>query len=162
MKKVLLVSALVLLVAAGGALGIFLLDKYWFKNDVVQLLAAKNISLPLDAVVKDFGQRNGCVVARGDEQTCAPIIAAFALTPIPYEPELQFDKWADEGAMPLPGDVMISQEIKKAGVKNVKLVWAVDGRPPQLRLPDGTQFQSFYLVLTSDGVIYLMLSYAYG
>ena len=159
MKKVLLVSALVLLVAAGGALGIFLLDKYWFKRDVARLLASKSITLPVDSVIKDFGQRNGCVVARGDEQTCAPIVAAFALTPT-YVPE--FLKGGADGAPLSRRDLLIAQQLEKAGVKNVKLVWAVDGRPPQLLLPDGTQFQSFYLVLTSDGLLYLMLSYAYG
>jgi hypothetical protein len=36
------------------------------------------------------------------------------------------------------------------------------GRPTQFRLKSGGQFEFFYLVVTKDGMLYLVAEYAYG
>ena len=44
----------------------------------------------------------------------------------------------------------------------VKEMWGITGRPPQFRLQNGGQFEYFCLVVTGDGLMYLVAMYAYG
>jgi len=80
-----------------------------------------------------------------DPQTAANIIAVFGLETI--QPDASPWRLALERA---------------GGVASPKELWGVSGRPAQLKLKNGDQFEYLYLLVTTDGWMYLLAEYAYG
>jgi len=51
---------------------------------------------------------------------------------------------------------------RTGGVATPKELGGVLGRPSQFKLKDGGQFEYFYLLITTDGCMYLLAECAYG
>jgi hypothetical protein len=89
--------------------------------------------------------RGGYVVAQYNAQTVTNIVTTFKLERI--EPDNRQWQWAID---------------KTGGGITTKELWGVAGRPAQFKLKSGPQFEYFYLLITADGLMYLIAEYAYG
>jgi hypothetical protein len=114
-------------------------------GDLTAHLAAQGITLKAIRAEAPISSRAGYLVAQYDPQTATNLISRFNLQIIPS------------------GDPQWRLAIQRAGSKvAAKEVWGLAGRPPQFKLSNGSQFQYFYLLITSDGWMYLLAEYAYG
>jgi hypothetical protein len=84
-------------------------------------------------------------VARYSAQTVTNIVATFKLERIGPE-NRQRQRAIDQAG----------------GAVTAKELWGVAGRPSQLKLKNGAQFEYLYLLITADGLMYLIAEYAYG
>jgi hypothetical protein len=114
-------------------------------SDLKTHLADRGIGIAPTRVNAPISSRGGFIVTPYNLETVTSIVTQFKLEKVGSDNPL----W--------------QQAIAKAG-GNVaaKEVWAVAGRPPQFKLKNGGQFQYFYLLVTTDGTIYLIAEYAYG
>ena len=92
-----------------------------------------------------LSSRSGYIAARYAPQIATKIVATFKLERIlPEDP--QWHRAID----------LVEEEV------DVKEFWGITGRPTQFRLKNGGQFEYFYLLITEDGLMYLIAEYAYG
>jgi len=137
-QRVALVVALLLVLsvsgcAKGGRTG----------ADAVELMESQGIRVSVIAAEAPASSRSGLLELQPDPAAEASIVREFGLSSLdPDDPRLE------QVIARIPG--------------SVALVWGVQGRPPQLKLSDGGQFETFYLVTTTDGRTYLLVEYAYG
>ena len=114
-------------------------------SDLTRHLARQGIKITPVRVHAPLSSRGGYVVAPYSSAVAASIVATFKLQQI------------------APEDAQWSRTIEQAGgVTGVKEVWGIAGRPAQLRLKNGGQFEYFYLLVTADDLMYLVAMYAYG
>jgi hypothetical protein len=113
--------------------------------DITSHLAERGITIRPSRVHAPLARRDGYIVTPYDPQTAANIIAVFGLQRI--QPDVSQWRLALERA---------------GGVASPKELWGVAGRPSQLKLKDGGQFEYLYLLVTTDGWMYLLVEYAYG
>lgn len=114
-------------------------------RDLTEHLKARDIIIQPTRINAPVSKRGGFVVARYDAKVATKIIATFSLEKIP----------ADD-----PHWVVTAQNI--GATVTAKEIWGAPGRPSQFKLKDGGQFEYFYLLVTSDGEMYLFAEYAYG
>lgn len=108
-------------------------------------LAAKGIAIRVERTHAPLSSRGGYLVTRHDPKTATEIISAFKLD--------QMEK----------NDRRWGLAVKAAGgITTATEAWGLSGRPPQFQLKGGGQFEYFFLVITSDGWMYLAAEYAYG
>ena len=84
-------------------------------------------------------------MAQYNPQTVTNIVATFKLERI--ESDSRQWQWAIN---------------KAGGGVTTKELWGVAGRPAQFKLKSGAQIEYFYLLITADGLMYLIAEYAYG
>lgn len=113
--------------------------------DIRSHLADRGITIRPSRAHAPLSRRDGYVVTPYDPQTAANIIAVFGLETI--QPDASPWRLALERA---------------GGVASPKELWGVSGRPSQLKLKNGDQFEYLYLLVTTDGWMYLLAEYAYG
>ena len=114
-------------------------------GDLTDLLKAHDILVQPSRSHAPHSQRGGFLVAKYDAEVAVKIISAFGLKKLP----------ADDPAWGLRAPAV-------GAPVAVKELWGVSGRPAQLKLKDGAQFEYFYLLVTPDGEMYLVAEYAYG
>lgn len=108
-------------------------------------LADRGIKVVPSRVQAPLASRAGYVVARYQAQTVTNLVATFKLERITSaDPRWRL-------AIGKVGATVIPQEL-----------WGVAGRPPQFKLESRGQFEYFYLLITTDGQMYLIAEYAYG
>ena len=113
--------------------------------DLISHLADRGIKITPLSVQAPLSSRGGYIVAQCAPQTVASIISTFKLKRIQ------------------PDDPRWSRTIEKAGKAGaVKEMWGVSGRPADFKLKSGGQFEYFYVLITEDGLMYLVAEYAYG
>lgn len=113
--------------------------------DVLSHLAARGITVRPSRVHEPISRRDGFIVAPYDAEAAASIISALGLEQI--QPDTARWRLAVQSS---------------GGAASPKELWGVWGRPSQLRLRDGGQFEHFYLLVTGDGWMVLLAEYAYG
>jgi hypothetical protein len=114
-------------------------------SDLTEHLSDRGTRIAPSRVHAPLSSRAGYIVARHDTQLSANIISTFKLEKI--RPEDRLWKFA----------------IERAGVTvPPKELWGIAGRPTQFKLKNGGQFEYFYLIITEDGLMYLLAEYAYG
>jgi hypothetical protein len=113
--------------------------------DLVSHLAQRGINITPSRVQAPLSSRGGYVVTGYSAHTATNIIGTFKLEAT--QPGDRQWRWAVDRA---------------GGVGAVKEVWGVAGRPAQFKLKSGGQFEYFYLLITEDGLMYLVAEYAYG
>jgi hypothetical protein len=149
MKKTLLKMLPIRHLAAALSMMVLLLPGCGRDNgmpgDLTELLKAHDILVQPSRSHAPHSQRGGFLVAKHDSEVAAKIISTFGLKKIP----------ADDPAWSLRAPAVGAPVAAKE-------VWGVSGRPAQLKLKDGAQFEYFYLLVTPDGEMYLMAEYAYG
>ncbi|HOC58083.1 MAG TPA: hypothetical protein PKI20_20865 [Verrucomicrobiota bacterium] len=114
-------------------------------KELIGHLAAKGIKITPSRAQAPLSSRGGYIVARYNAQTVTNIVATFRLERI--EQDNRQWRWAID---------------KAGGTVAPKELWGVAGRPAQFKLKSGAQFEYFYLLITADGLIYLIAEYAYG
>lgn len=113
--------------------------------DIRSHLAERGITIRPSRVHAPLARRDGYIVTRYDPQTSATLIAVFGLERIQ------------------PGASQWRLALERAeGVTSPTELWGVSGRPSQLTLKDGGQFEYLSLLVTTDGWLYLLAEYAYG
>jgi hypothetical protein len=113
--------------------------------DITSHLAARGIVIRPSRVHALLSHRDGYIVAPYELQTAANIVSTFGLEAIQ------------------PGSSQWQLAIEHTGgVATPKALWGVSGRPAQFKLKDGGQFEYFYLLIATDGSMYLLAEYAYG
>jgi len=113
------------------------------RADVTELMETHGVRVSVIAAEAPASSRSGLLELQPDPAAEASIVREFSL--LSLEPD---DPRLEQVIARVPG--------------NVALVWGVQGRPPQLKLSDGGQFETFYLVTTTDDRTYLLVEYAYG
>jgi hypothetical protein len=114
-------------------------------SDLTSHLAQQGIKITPLRVHAPWSSRNGYVVARYAPEIATHLVVTFKLQRIQ------------------PDDRQWSRVIDRAGgVGSVKELWGATGRPAQFKLRNGGQFEYFYLIITEDGLMYLVAEYAYG
>ena len=108
-------------------------------------LAERGIHIVPLRVRAPVSSRGGYIVARYDRRIVTNMIATFKLERIRSD-DRQW-QWAIDRA---------------EGAVAPKELWGVAGRPAHFRLKDGGQFEYFYLLITDDGLVYLIAEYSYG
>ena len=114
-------------------------------TDLKSHLAGRGIRIAPLRVHAPVSSRGGYVVARCDPQIATNIVATFKLERIQSD-DRQW-RWAIDRA---------------GGTAPPKELWGATGRPTQFKLKNGGQFEYFYLLITDDGLMYLIAEYAYG
>ncbi len=114
-------------------------------GELTSHLAERGIKITPTRVYAPVSSRGGYVVTRYSPETATNIIGTFRLARI--QPDERQWRHALERA---------------GGPGTVKELWGVSGRPAQFKLKNGGQFEYFYLLITEDGLMYLVAEYAYG
>jgi hypothetical protein len=114
-------------------------------SDVAQHLAAHGIKISPTFSHAPMSQRDGYLVVPFNASMATHLAATFKLEKI--EKEDRRWQWAVEHS---------------GGITTAKEIWGINGRPPQFKLKNGGQLEYFYLVVTTDGRMYLVAEYAYG
>jgi hypothetical protein len=114
-------------------------------TDLTRHLAERGIKIVPSRVQAPVSSRGGYIVARYDPQIVTNIIATFKLESVRAD-DRQW-RWAID---------------RTGGTVAPKELWGVAGRPAQFRLKRGGQFEYFYLLITHDGLMYLIAEYSYG
>lgn len=112
-------------------------------DDLAAHLAGHGISAPFSGFEAPLRSRAGLVFFGSDPVIEAKIIAEFHLKKIQRE-DRQF--------------AFITTRIHG----KPKALWGISGRPSQLRLKNGAQFEYLYLLTTADGRTFLLAEYSYG
>lgn len=115
-------------------------------EDVLLHLAEQDITLTPVKVHQERSSRAGYIVAQHSPELAAKIVAAFKLQQVALDDQQL--KWA----MKEVGDSAI----------DLTAAWGLRNRPVEFRLKNGGQFQYFYLIVTRDGLMYLLVEYSYG
>ena len=114
-------------------------------SDLQRHLAQAGIHITPQRTQAPLSSRGGYVVVDYSPAVATNIINKFQLLQV------------------APDDRQWGMVIERLGnLPMIKEIWGIGGRPTQFRLKDGAQFQSFYLVITKDGLMYLVAEYAYG
>jgi hypothetical protein len=114
-------------------------------KELITHLADRGIQVVPTRTQAPLSSRGGYVVARYSAQTVTNIVATFKLERIGSD-NRQW-QWAID---------------KAGGGVTPKELWGVAGRPAQFKLKSGAQFEYFYLLITADGLMYLIAEYAYS
>lgn len=114
-------------------------------KELLSHLADRGIQITSTRAQAPLSSRGGYVVAQYNAQTVTNIVATFKLEKIESE-NRQWQRAID----------------KTGGAVAPKELWGVAGRPAQFKLKSGAQFEYFYLLITVDGLMYLIAEYAYG
>jgi hypothetical protein len=114
-------------------------------KELTRHLADRGVQITPIRAQAPLSSRGGYIVAAYNAQTVTNIVATFKLEKI--ESDNRQWRWAID---------------KAGGAVNPKELWGVAGRPAQFKLKSGAQFEYFYLLITTDGLMYLLAEYAYG
>jgi len=114
-------------------------------QDLARHLAENTITLKVMRSQAPLNSRGGYVIAQHEVPTANTIVSTFKLQRLP----------ADE-----PGWQEMAARWK-VGAKPTAIFGAT-GRPPALKLKNGSQFEYLYLVVMGDGTMWLFAEYAYG
>ena len=114
-------------------------------KELIGHLADRGIIIAPTTTQAALSSRGGCVVAQYNAQAATNIVATFKLEKIGSD-NRQWQRAID----------------KAGGAVAPKELWGVAGRPAQFKLKSGAQFEYFYLLITADGLMYLIAEYAYG
>jgi len=112
-------------------------------RDLATHLAAYDITVEILGSDAPMSSRAGMVFFDTDPAVEQTIVAALRLMP------------ADPSSSEF-------EEIAGRVTERPAMLWGVSGRPPQLELRDGGQFEYLYLLRTAEGRTYLIAEYAYG
>ena len=113
--------------------------------DLISHLAREGIAITPQRAHAPLSSRGGYVVVDGSPSVTTNIVAKLKLQQV------------------TPEDRQWSFVLQRVGdLPGIKEMWGIAGRPTQLRLKNGGQFEFFYVVVTLDGRIYLVAEYAYG
>ena len=115
-------------------------------SSITRLLAAQNINIDITHRDAPLSSRAGFVEIVATPGLAEQIIDAFGLKTV--EPESYI--------------LSVATSDLKVPSSPVTAAWGIHGRPPVLRLSDGSQFEHLYLVKTEDGRLLLFAEYAYG
>ena len=108
-------------------------------------LASRGIKVESLRIHAPYSSRGGYVVARYDEAAAKAIVTTFQLRKIgPDDPQWKF-------AMVQAGGGTVPSEL-----------YGLTGRPEQFKLANGGQLEYFYLLVTDEGLMYLVAEYAYS
>jgi hypothetical protein len=116
-----------------------------FSSELTSHLARQGIKIAPVRVHAPSSSRGGYAVVRYTPQAATNIVATFKLERV--QPDDRQWRWAIERA---------------GGVAGVKELWGITGRPAQFKLKNGGQFEYFFLLITENGLMYLVAEYAYG
>jgi hypothetical protein len=114
-------------------------------GDLTSHLAGRGIQVKPIQSHAPLSGRGGYVIVRHNPTTATNLIAAFKLGQVPAD-DRQF-RWVVE---------------RVGSISTAKEIWGAVGRPAQLKLKNGGQLEYFYLLITTDGRMYLLAEYAYG
>lgn len=115
-------------------------------RDLGALAQAQGLTLRPVRTSAPLNQRGGYVVVRAAGTLTADLVAAFALQPLA----------ADDRGWQLMATHVLGAPVA------TQSRWGIAGRPPQLKLKGGGQFEYLYLLLTPTGELYVIAEYAYG
>jgi hypothetical protein len=130
-------SVIGLLVACGRGNGL--------PGDLTRHLAGRGIQVKPIQSHAPLSGRDGYVIVRHTPTTATNIIATFKLGQVRAD-DRQFQRVLD----------------RAGGLTTAREIWGAAGRPAQLKLKNGGQLEYFYLLITTDGRMYLLAEYAYG
>ena len=114
-------------------------------RELISHLSNRGIKITPSRVRAPLSSRGGYIVAPFDPRIATTIVSTFKLERI----EADDHQWR----------MAIGQTDGTAAPKEL---WGVSGRPPVFKLKSGGQFEYFYLLITTDGMMYLIAEYAYG
>jgi hypothetical protein len=114
-------------------------------KELMRHLTDRGIQITSTRAQAPLSSRGGYIVAAYNAQTVTNIVATFKLEKI--ESDNRQWRWAID---------------KAGGAVAPKELWGAAGRPAQFKLKSGVQFEYFYLLITVDGLMYLIAEYAYG
>lgn len=112
-------------------------------GDLTAHLAARGLEVHPTSFHAPLSSRAGHLVLPADPALEARIVAAFGLRRI--EPGESLHSFVTRRVPAAPGTL-----------------WGITGRPPELRLRNGGQLESLFLLTTPGGPTYLLSEYAYG
>lgn len=136
-SQVLAILLVLILVGCGRGNGI--------PSDLISHLAQAGIHITLRGEHAPMSSRGGYLVVDYSSALATDIIAKFKLRQVTPSEGL----WA-----------LVRQKLEAP--PTIKEMWGIGGRPQQLRLKDDAQFEFLYLIITTDGLMYLVAEYAYG
>ena len=114
-------------------------------KELTSHLADRGVQITPIRAQAPLSSRGGYVVAQCNAQTVTNIVATFKLERIGSDNR----QW--QWAIDKTGGAVAPMEL-----------WGVAGRPAQFKLKSGAQFEHFYLLVTANGLMYLIAEYAYG
>jgi len=114
-------------------------------KELISHFADRGIQITPTPFQAPLSSRGGFIVAQYNAQTVTNIVATFKLERVGPE-NRQWQRAIDQAG----------------GTVTAKEIWGVAGRPTQFKLKGGAQFEYFYLLVTADGLMYLIAEYAYG
>ena len=114
-------------------------------KELISHFADRGIPIMPSRFQAPLSSRGGFIVAQYNAQTVTNIVATFKLARVGPE-NRQWQRAIDQAG----------------GTVAAKEIWGVAGRPAQFKLKSGAQFEYFYLLVTADGLMYLIAEYAYG
>jgi hypothetical protein len=113
--------------------------------DLVAHLKARGLTLQPIRVAGPLSKRHGFIVVAYDERLKDDIVSNLHLKQTNMGDQL----W-QTASRPVAG-LSMGQEL-----------WGITGRPLELKLSDGGQFEYLYLLISPAGEMFLLTEYAYG
>jgi hypothetical protein len=114
-------------------------------TELTSHLAEHGIKIAPLRVEAPVSSRGGYILARHDHQIATNLVATFKLERVQAD-DRQL-RWLID---------------RTGGSAAPKELWGIAGRPAQFKLKSGGQFEYFYLLITDDGLMYLIAEYSYG